>query len=332
MRITRKLYDLKVAFHNKITGGRPKKESKPVTRKIKEKLFLAVLFAYPLAQFFVFYVVVNFNSVMLAFKTYNPADGTYLFSGLNNFKRVFYDLSHDSMLLSGLGRGMIFYLASTIIGVPVHLMVAYLLYKKIRGANFFRTVLFFPSLIASIAMVIMFKYFVAYGIPEILTKVFKVAEENVPNFFMDTNIAFPLMIFYGLWIGVASGMVIYMSAMSRIPDSIIEFGQLEGITLFREFRSVILPMIYPTVSLFLVTGLAGLFTSSGPVYAFYGDHAQEKLQTLGYYLFTRVIGENSSFEAYPYASAIGLLLTAVTAPIIFGARWLFNKFDPDIEY
>lgn len=139
------------------------------------------------------------------------------------------------------------------------------------------------------------------------------------------------MIFYNLWTGVGGGMIIYMSAMSRTPESVIEYGRLEGITLLKEFVHVILPMIYPTVTLFFVTGLPGLFMGSGPLYAFYGDRAQPEMQTLSYYLFTRIVGENSSFEQYPFASAIGLSTTLILAPIVFFARWFFNRFDPNVE-
>jgi ABC-type sugar transport system permease subunit len=199
-------------------------------------------------------------------------------------------------------------------------------------ADFFRTVLFIPTLISSIAMIIMFKYFVAYGIPEFLMNTLNVPPEKVPNFFMDTDVAFPMMIFFGIWTGVAGGMVIYMSSMSRIPESLIEYGKLEGISLMKEFVLVILPLIYPTITMFLVTGLRGLFMSSGSVYAFYEDKAPTKLQTLGYYLFTRVIGTNASLQQYPYASAIGVVCALATAPIILFSKWFLEKFDPNVEF
>ena len=224
---------------------------------------------------------------------------------------------------------MTLYACELLIGTPLHILIAYLLYKKIPGSDFFRTVLFIPSLICTVAMVLMFQYFVEMGIPTIAQEIFGV---KLPALFRKTDTAFPLIIFYGIWSGMASGMVIYMSAMSRIPETLIEYGRMEGISLFREFMTVILPLIYPTITMFIVTGLAGLFTSSGAMYLFYEDEAMDSIQTLGYYLFTRVIGENSSFEAYPYASAVGLAVTAVTAPIVFGAKWVFERFDPSVEF
>ena len=313
-------------------GEAKKKHSGFDKKKTSERLFLTILFAFPVLQFVVFYICVNINSILLAFKTYDSNISEYYFSGLNNFREVWRVFSSDSMLLGATWRGMIFYLFSTFVGMPLHLLVAYLLYKRIFCSDFFRTVLFIPSLISSIAMVIMFQNFLNEGITELIIKWFQVDEYEVPRFFTDPDIAFPVMIFFTLWSGVGGGMIIYMSAMSRVPVSVIEYGRLEGISLMREFISVIFPMIYPTVALFFVTGLTGLFMSSGPLYSFYGDGVQPEMQTLGYYLFTRVIGENATYEQYPFASAVGLTITLVTAPLVFFMRKLANHFDPNVEY
>lgn len=297
-----------------------------------DTIFLAIIFAFPILQFCVMYLGVNLNSILLAFQTYDAKKSAYYFSGLGNFREVFRIFSGDTFLLGTIKRGMTYYFFNTFVGMPINLFVAYLLYKKIRGAEFFRVVLFIPSLISSMAMVIMFQNFFNEGITEMFIGLFKYDPYDVPRFFTDPTIAFPLMIFYNLWVGVGGGMIIYMSAMSRVPVSVIEYGRLEGISLFREFISVIFPMIYPTVALFLVTGLPGLFMGSGPLYAFYGDHAQPEMQTLSYYLFTRIVGENASYQQYPFASAVGLTTTLIMAPIVFTARKVLNHFDPNVEY
>lgn len=301
-------------------------------KKRSEHLFLAIIFAFPILQFLVMYVGVNLNSILLAFKTYDQQTSSYYISGFGNFKEVFRIFSGDTFLLGTIKRGMTYYFFNTFLGMPINLAVAYLLYKKIRGAEFFRTVLFIPSLISSMAMVIMFQNFINEGITQLFIDWLDYGVYDVPRFFTDPKIAFPVMIFYNLWIGVGGGMIIYMSAMSCVPVSVIEYGRLEGISLLREFVSVIFPMIYPTVALFFVTGLPGLFMGSGPLYAFYGDKAQPEMQTLAYYLFTRIVGENASYQQYPFASAVGLTTTFVMAPIVFTARKVLNHFDPNVEY
>lgn len=318
-------------FHSPQVKG--KKELGGFAKKRRaDIIFLTVIFAFPIVQFFVMYVGVNINSILLAFKTYDAQNSTYYFSGLGNFKEVIRIFSGDTFLLGTIKNGMVYYFFGTFVGMPINLFVAYLLYKRIRGAEFFRVVLFIPGLISSMAMVIMFQNFFNEGVKEIFLQVFKYDPYDVPRFFTDPEIAFPLMIFYNLWTGVGGGMIIYMSSMSRVPVSVIEYGRLEGISLLREFISVIFPMIYPIVALGFVTSLPGLFMGSGPLYAFYGDKAQPEMQTLSYYLFTRIVGENASFQQYPFASAVGLSTTLIMAPIVFTARKVLNHFDPNVEY
>ena len=130
-------------------------------------MFLCVMLAYPVLQFLIFYVTVNINSVLLAFKTFSGETGGYYFNGFVNFKNVIYTLSHDTAIASSFGRGMIMYACGVIIGIPLHLSVADLLYQKIPLAGFFRDVLFIPTLVPGIAIAIMFKYFVEYVVSEI---------------------------------------------------------------------------------------------------------------------------------------------------------------------
>ena len=139
MFIKDKMYDLSVAVHQKIhRNADPKKPKRLNRRKIGERVFLCVMLAYPVLQFLVFYVVVNINSVLLAFKTFSGDTGGYYFNGLINFKNVIYTLSHDTAIAGSFGRGLIMYACSVIIGIPLHLAVAYLLYKTPKEQTLLR--------------------------------------------------------------------------------------------------------------------------------------------------------------------------------------------------
>lgn len=119
---------------------------------------------------------------------------------------------------------------------------------------------------------------------------------------------------------------------SFFVDSIIEFGQLEGMNLFQELIHITLPMIFPTITVFLVTGVADFFTNSIYTYSFYAESAPYNVYTIGYYLFVKVIGSKASLADYPYAAAAGICFTLVAAPITLLVKYLLEKFGPDPEY
>ncbi|MDR3318550.1 MAG: sugar ABC transporter permease [Clostridiales bacterium] len=294
--------------------------------KRKRLIFYICLLAYPLAHYAVFYIGVNINSVLLAFKKFDGGEFSFLeasnfFANFSNFSG---DLFKTSLLKYAAKNSLLMYGVSLLIVLPLNLMFSFFLYKKIPLKGFYRIVLFLPQIVSSIVMAMMFKYFVERGLPGLFSK-FNI---ELPTLLTDVKTAFSTIIAYNIWAGFGTQIIIYSGAMSRISEELVESGKLDGMNMFQEFIRITLPLIYPTVSLFLVAGVAGIFTSQAALYNFFGDEAQANVSTLGYFLFVRVIGKSSTFNDYPYAAAAGLLFTAAALPITLGAKYLLDRFDP----
>jgi multiple sugar transport system permease protein len=283
---------------------------------------------YSIVQFFVFYIGININSILLSFQKYN--EGVYEFLPftdlLKNYRNVFDDFLHMPALITAAKNSAILLFWTTIVAFPIQIFVSYSIYKKCRFSGFFTVILMLPSMIPGIVFLMIFRYFIEYGIPVV------VGDPRFPSLITNIDTAFGTVIFYVMWLGFAGGLIIYLGAMARIPTSLIEYGQLEGINAFQEIWYVVLPMIFPTITVFVVGWAIGFFTNYGPLYAFYADYAPANVQTIGYYFFVQVIGYNSSPLNYPYASAAGLIFTLIAAPITMTIRWLMEKFGPNPEY
>ena len=103
--------------------------------------FLFSMLSLQVINFFVFYVGVNFESIMLAFEM---PDGT---PTLQNFQWVFEDfVKEDSVMLEALINTVIFFFVDYIIMRLVALFLSYFLYKKIAGYKFFRVMFYIPSI------------------------------------------------------------------------------------------------------------------------------------------------------------------------------------------
>ena len=89
-----------------------------------------------------------------------------------------------------------------------------------------------------------------------------------------------------------------------------------------------LPSIFPTISTFLITGVAGIFINQAGLFDFYGDGAQPISYTIGYYLFVKVVGGSGGTAEYPYAAAAGLAMTFVAAPLTLLVKYLLEKYGP----
>ena len=58
-------------------------------REFQKNIFLATIIGVPLLNFIIFYVFVNFNSIIMAFQEYNLDTSKFEWAGMTNFKNLF---------------------------------------------------------------------------------------------------------------------------------------------------------------------------------------------------------------------------------------------------
>ena len=133
--------------------------------------------------------------------------------------------------------------------------------------------------------------------------------------------------FYNIWISFGASVLMYSNGMSGINQEIVESAHLDGATGIREFWHITLPLVWPVLSTFLITGIAGIFTDQRNLYSFFGNGTPTELQTYGYYLY-RETQTAASRADYPPLAAMGLMMTVVVVPLTLIVRWALEKFGP----
>ena len=188
-------------------------------------------------------------------------------------------------------------------------------------AGIFKVLLFAPSILSSIVTVTMFKYFVEGAIPVIFNTEY--------GLLSNPNTAKITILFFNVWIGFGTQILMYSGAMNALDKSIMEAAKLDGASPFREFFSIILPLIFPTIETFLVTGIAGIFVNQINLFSFYGRGAKSSLITIGYYLFKSV--DSTTGAEYPILATYGVILTLIATPLTLLSRYLLEKLGPKTE-
>jgi len=304
------------------------KVKKFMTRRQKEFIFYCCLLAVPVLHFIIFYIAVNFNSFLLAFKNYNADDGSFSWVGFDNFSRLFSDMAERTVYGKAFRNSLAMYLVGTFTGTCLTLAFSYYIYKKAPMKKFFKIMLFAPSIIPSIAMVTMYKQFVENAIPAFAKTIFGVAMSGL---LQNPDTTFGSIIFYNIWVGFGVGILLYLGAMQSIPDSILEAAQLDGVNSFQEFIRIVFPLIYGTFSTFMITALGGIFINQANLFSFFGYNFEENYVTVGFYLYRETVMNSSSYSSFPFLSAMGLLLTAITLPLVFGLNRLLRRIGPSME-
>lgn len=289
----------------------------------RDLLFYIGFMAFPVLQFVVFYVVVNFNSFLLVFQNYDLLTNTTTWVGFSNLEEAFRLLTTSTELVSAAGYSFLSYFLGLAIGTPLALFFSYYIYKKMPMAGFFRVMLFMPSIISAIVIVTLYQYFVELVIPEICMEWF--GAENVLGLIENPDTRFATIMFYNIWVSFGVSVLMYSDAMGNISPDIIEAGKLDGAVGIKEFWYLVLPLIYPTLSTFIVVGVSGLFMGQLNLFSFYG--ASAPIQTYGYWLYVKASHASSRAE-YPVVSAIGVLLTCVAVPLTLIVKKLLEKFGP----
>ncbi len=302
------------------------KQKQPMRRETKRIVFYTLMMIFPMAQFLLFYVYVNFSEIMLAFQTYTESAGAIGYDiswSVDNFVFVFnYVFNANNIPL--ITNSVIYYVLHTVVGTTLALAFSYYIYKKFFLSEFFRVVLFLPQVISGLVISLLFKY--------ICEDVFIALSGQKMGLIGNPDYTFTTLIVYNLWLGFGTNILLYSGAMSGINDSIVESAHLDGVNVFSEFFYITFPMIFSTFSTFIITGLSGIFTQQLHLFTFFGAKAPLEVRTLGYYIYistlnSGVVAKEGLFS-YGELSALGLMITLIVLPITFGVRALLEKLGP----
>ena len=289
-------------------------------RKLKTTVFICVILAIPVIHWLIFFLYVNFSSILLAFKLPNGA------WSLETLKAVFMELGERDSDLGIAFKNTMVYFAKDVLMLFWQLIIAYLFYKKIAGYKFFRIVFYIPAIVSAVTMVTMFSAIVGTG--GVVNQFFEKVGWEYPKLLRDSDYATKTIMFFTIWIGWGGEMLVLGGAFERIPVEVLEAAKLDGVSPVRELVSLIVPMIWPTISTILILYTTGLFNASGPIFLF-GTLGEYETWTLSYWIFHKVLFGGSG--QYNSVAALGLIFTCIGVPIVMLIRWLLEKV-PAVEY
>lgn len=292
---------------------------------MKKYGFLFSIFAYPMALFIVFYIYVNINSIVMTFQTVN-VDGSKNWVAFQNYSDFIKNVSNGGSLLGiSVLNSVKLYFINLVISLPLYIIFSYILYKKFKGHNIMRAVVMIPQVVSGMVIALLFKKFISDALPEMMIQFFGYKE--FPDLLASEEYAFGTIVFYGIWISFATSLIVYSNAMGAIDEEIMDSAHIDGVfTMWGELRYIILPLMYPTLCTFIVTGFAAFPTNDAHVMTFYERNAAKNLYTIGYYYNVAILKNETS--GYNLLAAGGLIMSLILTPLTFLLKWALEKFGP----
>lgn len=297
-------------------------------RKKKRLLFYLSIVILPTIQFCILYIYVNFNTIILGFKSYEiiPGQLGYKvgFAGLENFKVAWQVLTSESAMLK---NSLLLFVWNLLIGTTLALVFSFYIYKKFPCSTVFRVLLFMPQIVSGLILGLLFKYVVGEVYTALFSQEFGLLENPATKF--------GTVLFYEIWVGFGVNVIMYTGAMSGINESVVESAHLDGAGLIQEFVYITLPLIYNTLSTFIIVQVSSIFTAQMHLYTLFGTGANE-LSTFGYYLYLQalqsdVVVTKTGYLSYPQLSALGFIISCIMIPIVLGMRKLMEKVGPSTD-
>lgn len=291
--------------------------------KLGHGWFALILLLPALFNFIVFWITPNISSIFLSFQD------TFGDFTLGNYRWVLEQLfagDDGGLIFEALTNTLIFFSVGYFIIQTWNIIVGYLFYKKLPGYKIFRFILNLPGMLGALIMVSLFKNIVGPEGP-IIDFLFThgwISERYMLLF--DTRFAMATSVAYSLWLSIGSVYLWTSGALARVPTELLEAAKLDGITPFKEFIYIILPMIAGTLSTLYIIGISGILGAGGAtLYLTFGEYGT---MTLSFWITKQVYTGQGSGTT----SALGILMTAVSLPLVYFTKWLSGKIIPDVSY
>ena len=192
--------------------------------------------------------------------------GTPKFRGLGNYIEMF---TTDDQVLKSLSISLKYAAIFVPLNMIIALVLAMLISQPVKGAKFFRTIFYIPAVISGVAVSIIFGWLLNgnYGVINYLLSLLGI---DGPQWLVDPK-----------WAIIASMMLIFYTDIKNIPIDLYEAAAIDGAGPARQFFSITLPMITPTILFNLITSIISSFqqvtlvmllTNGGPMKStyFYG--------------------------------------------------------------
>jgi raffinose/stachyose/melibiose transport system permease protein len=187
------------------------------------------------------------------------------FVGLANFQKLATD---DDLATKVVGNNIEFMFWVVIFQTGFALLFATYLVKNTRTNVFLRTLFFFPTILSSVsvAMIWLFLYDPNYG--AINTTLKNLGLESLAlNWLGNENSALYAIIFVQVWFHTGQMMVIYIAGLQQIPAELYEAANVDGASRWQQFKSVTWPMALPTSAVVVAYTTIQSFRSFDLVYA-----------------------------------------------------------------
>ena len=177
---------------------------------------------------------------------------TWRFVGLENFINFFSEYS----LRIGIQNTFIYAILTCGLKVVIGMIFAVILTSQIRTKNLVRSIVFFPNLVSTVAVGIIFKALM-HPSKGLFNEILGMAGISGVNWLGDRGVALYSVIAVDVWKGVGVATVIYIAGISAISKDYYEAASLDGATGWQQFWKITVPLCRSSMNSVIILAFIG---------------------------------------------------------------------------
>lgn len=275
------------------------------------KPFLLWIFVLPgLLLYGIVFLYPTFSGLLYSFTDWDGISATFHYVGAGNYATVLKSILFRKALLNNVKFMIVVALAQT----GLALLLALLLVKKTRVRVFLRTLFFFPAILStvSVGLIWSFVYDPSIGLIQAVVNRFGLGHSAL-NWIGNEHYAIYAVAIVQIWAHTGQMAIVFIAGLGGIPAELHEAAVIDGGSRWTVFRKVTWPLLapsaaivlaYTTIQSFKAFDLIFTMTDGGP------NYATEILTTYIYHL---------AFSSYHFgeASAASVLFLSLVGLITF---------------
>ncbi|MBI04879.1 MAG: hypothetical protein CMI96_03575 [Pelagibacteraceae bacterium] len=224
--------------------------------------------------------------------------------------------------------------------VGLGLLIAYALYQKLKGKQFFQMILLIPYITPAVMGGAVF--FLIFGKAEnsILNEFIgffgyepqmwlfdkrKLSEIifgiKIEGFFAGPSLALTTSIFYGIWSYTGYYAIILLAGLSIIPSDLYEAAKAEGASRWQTFIKITIPLLMPIIFFLLLTGFINSFQAFNHILVMKTSSAGETMDVVTIEIFDHFWDR----VKFGYAAAEGVVLFIILNVLAISQYVIFRK-------
>ena len=294
----------------------------------KERKHIIIPFLLPAALLYLaFFIYPTIRALYVSLYDWSGFTPTWTFVGLDNFK----ELLNDQVYWSALTFTLILMVVGGILVFGIAFLFTGLLSSGMRGKKFFRAVLFFPNVVATVALATLWAFIYNYnfGLLNGFFKMIGLTQLGRTTWTGPNTIVWAVLVAL-VWMYVGFYVVLLLAGVDKISPELFDAAKVEGANQAQMFVRITIPLLWDVLTVAVILWGIGAIKQFEFMYAFAGIRPPRDIWTVAVYMYILAFGKRDAVFRMGYGTTVAVTLLVLVIIFALIARRLMRR--EAIEY